>query len=220
MFQDLKAGHILKGTPWKMQIGDIIGVVISGLVMFGVLILLNQGDIAKGHVEGYVGGFGSKNLTAPQAGLFAVLSNGIIAGKMVWSLIIAGMLMGVALILMKVKSPMLIFVGMYLPLETVAAIFLGGLFKGIVDYYVAKRQLNEAQKGVVENTGVLMASGLIAGEALMGLVVAIFAIGNIFLSNVFSLFSNPPYLIGLVLLLVIGYFLIRIPLKVGSEHKG
>jgi putative OPT family oligopeptide transporter len=219
MFQDLKAGHILKGTPWKMQVGDIIGVVVAGLVMFGVLILLNQGDIAKGQVEGYTGGFGSKNLTAPQAGLFAVLSNGIIAGQMVWSLIIAGMLMGVALILMKVKSPMLIFVGMYLPLETVAAIFLGGLFKGIVDYYVAKKQLNDSQKSVVENTGVLMASGLIAGEALMGLVVAIFAIGNIFFGNVFSLFDNPPYLLGLVFLVIIGYFLIKVPLKAGAKHK-
>ncbi|GAT63737.1 OPT family oligopeptide transporter [Paludibacter jiangxiensis] len=219
MFQDLKAGHILKGTPWKMQIGDIIGVVISGLVMFGVLILLNQGDIAKGNAEHYVGGFGSKNLTAPQAGLFAVLSNGIIAGKMVWALIITGMLMGVALILMKVKSPMLIFVGMYLPLETVAAIFLGGLFKGILDHYVAKKQLNEHQKGVVENTGVLMASGLIAGEALMGLVIAIFAIGDIFLGNVFSLFSNPPYLLGLIALCLVGYFLIRVPLKTADKAK-
>jgi len=72
---------------------------------------------------------------------------------------------------------------------------------------------------VVENTGVLMASGVIAGEALMGLVVAIFAIGNIFLGNVFSLFSNPPYLLGLGLLMVVGYFLIRIPLKVGSKSK-
>jgi uncharacterized oligopeptide transporter (OPT) family protein len=129
------------------------------------------------------------------------------------------MLMGVALILMKVKSPMLIFVGMYLPLETVAAIFLGGLFKGILDHYVAKKQLNDQQKGVVENTGVLMASGLIAGEALMGLVVAIFAIGNIFFGNVFSLFSNPPYLLGLTVLLVVGYFLIKVPLKAANKTK-
>jgi putative OPT family oligopeptide transporter len=59
MFQDLKAGHILGGTPWKMQIGDIIGVVVAGFVMFGVLIILNQADIIMGASEGYQGGFGS-----------------------------------------------------------------------------------------------------------------------------------------------------------------
>ncbi|MDR0845714.1 MAG: oligopeptide transporter, OPT family, partial [Tannerella sp.] len=64
MFQDLKAGHILGGTPWKMQVGDLIGVLIAGFVMFGVLIILNQGDINMGIEQGYQGGFGSKNLSA------------------------------------------------------------------------------------------------------------------------------------------------------------
>ena len=89
MLQDLKAGHILGGTPWKMQIGDILGVILSGLVMFGVLVLLNNGDIAQGSREGYQGGFGSKNLSAPQAGLMALLSRGIVEGAMSWPLIIA-----------------------------------------------------------------------------------------------------------------------------------
>jgi putative OPT family oligopeptide transporter len=216
MFQDLKAGHILGGTPWRMQVGDIIGVVISGFVMFGVLIVLNQGDINMGIQQGYEGGFGSKNLSAPQAGLMATLSQGIVAGQMAWALIIAGMILGVAFILMGVKSPMLIFVGMYLPFSTVFAIFAGGLIKGILDLYVARRKYNERQLATVENTGILLASGMIAGEALMGLVVAVFAMFNIFFSDLLSI-QNPSYLIGLLILGLIGYFFVKIPLKRVNE---
>jgi putative OPT family oligopeptide transporter len=212
MFQDLKAGHILGGTPWKMQVGDLIGVLISGFVMFGVLIILNQGDINMGAVDGYQGGFGSKNLAAPQAGLMATLSKGIIAGDMTWGLIIAGMILGVAFILMGIKSPMLIFVGMYLPFETVFAIFVGGLIKGILDLYVARRKYTEPQITLTENTGVLLASGLIAGEALMGLVVAIFAMFKIFFSQALRI-EQPLYLVGIGIMLVIGYVLVAVPLK-------
>jgi putative OPT family oligopeptide transporter len=183
MLQDLKAGHILGGTPWRMQVGDIIGVVLAGLVMFVVLAYLNEGDIQSGKNLGYQGGFGSKNLSAPQASLMAILSRGIVQGQMAWPLIIAGMLMGTAFILMQVKSPMLVSVGMYLPIETTFAIFVGGLIKGAVDIFSDRRKHNAAQKVRVENTGVLLASGLIAGEALMGLVIAIFAAFNIFLYN-------------------------------------
>jgi putative OPT family oligopeptide transporter len=218
MFQDLKAGHILGGTPWRMQVGDIIGVIISGFVMFGVLIILNQGDINMGFQQGYEGGFGSKNLSAPQAGLMATLSQGIVGGQMAWALIIAGIILGVAFILMGIKSPMLIFVGMYLPFSTVFAIFAGGLIKGILDLYVARKKYKENQIASVENTGVLLASGLIAGEALMGLVVAVFAMFNIFFSDMLSI-RNPLYIVGLAIVIVIGYFLVNIPLKKAGEIK-
>jgi putative OPT family oligopeptide transporter len=218
MFQDLKAGHILGGTPWRMQVGDIIGVLISGFVMFGVLIILNQGDINMGIEQGYQGGFGSKNLSAPQAGLMATLSQGIVGGQMTWALIIAGMILGFAFILMGIKSPMLIFVGMYLPFNTVFAIFAGGLIKGILDLYVARRKYNEGQIATVENTGVLLASGMIAGEALMGLVIAIFAMFNIFFSNMLPV-GNPLYIIGLAIVLIIGYFFVSIPLKKADAMK-
>jgi putative OPT family oligopeptide transporter len=218
MFQDLKAGHILGGTPWRMQIGDILGVVLSGVVMFGVLIILNQGDINMGQEQGYVGGFGSKNLSAPQAGLMATLSQGIVGGQMAWALIIAGMILGVAFILMGIKSPMLIFVGMYLPFSTVFAIFAGGLIKGILDLYVAQRKYNERQLAATENTGVLLASGMIAGEALMGLVIAIFAMFNKFFSNMlFPETFSPSYIIGLVIIAIIAYFFVSIPLKQGKR---
>jgi putative OPT family oligopeptide transporter len=212
MFQDLKAGHILGGTPWRMQVGDIIGVIISGFVMFGVLIVLNQGDINMGIQQGYDGGFGSKNLSAPQAGLMATLSQGIVGGQMAWALIIAGMILGAAFILMGIKSPMLIFVGMYLPFSTVFAIFVGGLIKGILDLYVARRKYNAGQLAIVENTGILLASGMIAGEALMGLVVAVFAMFNIFFSDLLSI-QHPQYIFGLIIVVVIGYFFVNIPLK-------
>ncbi len=210
MLQDLKAGHILGGTPWKMQIGDIIGVVLAGAVMFGVLIILNQGDIAQGVKEGYEGGFGSKNLSAPQASLMAMLSKGIVGGQMAWPLIIVGMIMGLGLILMQVKSPMLVSVGMYLPLETTFAIFLGGCVKGIVEMVNERKKHNEAQKARVENTGVLLASGFIAGEALMGLVIALFYFIDI---KVPVIFENPSFLVSILVLVIIGYVLIQVPIK-------
>ena len=195
-----------------MQIGDIIGVVLAGSVMFGVLVFLNDGDIAKGIREGYDGGFGSKNLSAPQASLMAILSKGIVSGQMAWPLIIAGMLMGVAFIMMQVKSPMLVCVGMYLPLETTFAIFLGGIIKGMVDARAEKHKFSGAQLISVENTGVLLASGLIAGEALMGLIIAIFAVGNIFLYDIFSFFTHPPFWISAIVLMIIAWVLVQIPL--------
>lgn len=209
MLQDLKVGHILGGTPWKMQMGDLIGVALAAAVMFIPLVILNQGDIRIGGT-----GFGGKNLGAPQAGLMAMLSQGIVAGKMAWPLIIVGMIMGLGFVLMGVKSPMLVSVGMYLSLETTFAIFVGGMIKGILDRIVEKRKLNEAQKARSENNGVLLASGLIAGEALTGLVFA----GIAFFtgkkpSEIFSFFENPSFLVSLLVFGVLGYLLIRTPLK-------
>jgi uncharacterized oligopeptide transporter (OPT) family protein len=178
--------------------------------MFGVLIILNQGDIAQGVKEGYEGGFGSKNLSAPQASLMAMLSKGIVGGQMAWPLIIVGMIMGLGFILMQVKSPMLVSVGMYLPLETTFAIFLGGIVKGIVEMINERKKHNEAQKARVENTGVLLASGFIAGEALMGLVIALFYFIDIKMPVIFE---NPSFLVSILVLVIIGYVLIRVPIK-------
>jgi hypothetical protein len=210
MLQDLKAGHILGGTPWKMQIGDLIGVVLAGSVMFGVLIILNEGDIAKGIKDGYEGGFGSKNLSAPQASLMAMLSKGIVGGQMAWPLIIVGMLMGLGFILMQVKSPMLVSVGMYLPLETTFAIFLGGIVKGIVEMVNDRKKHNDAQKARVENTGVLLASGFIAGEALMGLVFALFYFMDLTIPEIFK---EPSFLVSILVLVIIGYILVKVPVN-------
>jgi putative OPT family oligopeptide transporter len=169
MLQDLKVGHLLGGTPWKMQIGDLVGVVVAGLVLYFPLFLLHTSDKAAHPANG---GFGGPQLSAPQAGLMAALSQGIVGGEMAWPLVIVGIAMGLSLILVRVKSPMLFSVGMYLPLETTFAIFIGGLVRGLVDRQAGRRGYNAAQKARVENAGVLTASGLIAGEALMGLAAA------------------------------------------------
>ncbi len=210
MLQDLKAGHILGGTPWRMQIGDIIGVILAGVVMFGVLVILNEGDIAQGHIQGYEGGFGSKNLSAPQASLMAMLSKGIVGGQMAWPLIIVGMLMGLAFILMQVKSPMLVSVGMYLPLETTFAIFLGGIVKGIVEMIQKRKNFSLGQAVRAENTGVLLASGFIAGEALMGLVFALLYFLNV---PTFSIFDHPSFGVSIIVLVIIGVVLVWLPVR-------
>jgi putative OPT family oligopeptide transporter len=205
MLQDLKAGHILGGTPWKMQVGDIIGVVVSAAVMFIPLLILHEGDIKSGGT-----GFGGDALPAPQASLMAILSKGIVAGQMDWILIFVGMLMGVGFIMMNVKSPMLVSVGMYLPLGTTFAIFTGGMIKGIVEKYNEKRKFNDAQKSRVENTGILIAAGLIAGEALIGLLFAGFAFWEV---SLLEIFAEPLFLISLIVFAFIGWLLVSIPLK-------
>jgi OPT family oligopeptide transporter len=215
MLQDLKAGHILGGTPWKMQLGDIIGIVIAAAVMFIPLMVLHEGDVAKGMAEGYAGGFGSKELSAPQAGLMAFLSEGIIGGQMAWPLIIAGMLMGFGFILMRVKSPMLVSIGMYLPLETTFAIFVGGLIKGIVDRMEAKNNFNENQKASLANTGILLASGLIAGEALMGLLFAGLAFGDIKLWA----FPYESFITSLFVFAFLGWLLVKVPLGTAKRSE-
>jgi putative OPT family oligopeptide transporter len=161
MLQDLKVGHILGGTPAKMQIGDILGIIVASLVLFFPVAILDKAY----H-------FGSSALPAPQAGLMAMLSKGIVGGDMAWPLVIVGILLGLVAILIEVKSVMLFAVGMYLPLGTTFAIFIGGVIRWITDKLRDRRGINDAQKARVDNAGVLTASGLIAGEALCGLVIA------------------------------------------------
>jgi putative OPT family oligopeptide transporter len=203
MLQDLKVGHILGGTPARMQIGDLLGVGISSLVLFPFLMLLHQAYT-----------FGSPQLSAPQAGLMASLAQGIVGGNMAWPLVIVGILMGFGLILIEVRSPMLFSVGMYLPLETTFAIFVGGVFRWLTDKLRDRRDFNDAQKARIENAGVLTASGLIAGEALCGLVVAGFRAlekskGHAILPVIFQ---RPSDFIGLAVFILIAILMIRLPL--------
>lgn len=159
IMQDLKVGHILGGTPKYMEYAVMIGVVSAALVMGVALQLLHSA----------YGGIGSIDLPAPQASLMAALSEGIVGGEMAWPLVIMGIFFGIGLIIIGAPSIMLIAVGMYLPLYVTAGIFVGGVIKSIVDRIVAKRKL-DAEK--VENTGILLSSGLIAGEAIVALIIA------------------------------------------------
>src|SRR4029077_10287282 len=126
------------------------------------------------NINGGGSGFGDRNLAAPQAGLMGIPAQGIVGGDMPWPLVVAGMLFGLALILLKVRSPMLVAVGMYLPVNTSFAIFIGGLLRWVSDTLSHRRGNNDNQKARVESVGILIASGLIAGEALTGLIVAYF----------------------------------------------
>lgn len=205
MLQDLKVGHILGGTPWKMQVGNIFGVLLASLVLYFPLLVLHGAFT-----------FGSKDLSAPQAGLMAALSQGIVGKEMAWPLVVVGMLMGFAMILVQVRSPMLVAVGMYLPLETTFAIFCGGMMKAIVDRSATRKNLNPGQKARVENIGILLASGLIAGEALTGLLNASWKFlffQNILKFDVPVIFQNASYIIGLGVLILIGVYLVMIPLR-------
>jgi putative OPT family oligopeptide transporter len=254
MMQDLKAGHILGCTPWRMQVGDIFGMTAAAIVMFLILSLLHLGDIKqvvgnefdklqksgvtsveyKGQdatlngkvytvdevkqlppeqqndILGTRAGFGGEKLPAPQASLMAVVARGIVEAKTEFILIIVGMLMGFAFIMMQVKSPMLISVGMYLPIDTSFAIFVGGLMKGLLDKIAEKRKLDAGTKEKMNNIGVLISSGLIAGEALLGLLFAGLAFAEI---KIFHMFDEPMYLLSLVCIAIIGFLLIRIPSK-------
>jgi len=161
MMQDFKVGHILGGTPWKMQLGEIIGVVAAAIVLPVLLMVLNQAYT-----------IGSVELPAPQAGLMALMANGIVGGEMAWPLVIVGMIFGVALILIKAPAPMLIAVGMYLPFSTTSAVFAGGVVRAILDGFLARREASETERIKAENSGVLVASGLIAGQSLMAVLLA------------------------------------------------
>jgi len=140
----------------------------------------------------------------------ASLAQGIVGGDMAWPLIVAGILLGIALIMTGVKSPMLVAIGMYLPIGTTFAIFIGGMIRWVSDTIATKRNYNEGQRTRVENVGVLAASGMIAGEALMGLVIAWFNYKDI---NVPQISKDPSYILGLVVLALLAGVLVQVPLS-------
>lgn len=204
LLQDFKVGYILGGTPRTIQIVELIAVICASLLMYFPLMVLHQGNINAGGI-----GFGDRQLPAPQAGLMAALAQGIVGHEMAWPLIIVGMMMGIAMIMVRVKSPMLVAVGMYLPLATTSAIFVGGMIRWITDQLRERRNYNEAQSRRVENVGVLVASGLIAGEALVGLLTATF---NFFEIPVWAAMPSPSYIAGLGVLVLLAVVMVRVPL--------
>jgi putative OPT family oligopeptide transporter len=210
MMQDLKVGHILGGTPWRMQIGEIIGVVAAALVLIWAMIVLDQ-----------VYQIGSENLPAPQAGLMALMSKGIVGGDMAWPLVLAGMFLAFGLILVKAPSPMLVAVGMYLPFHSTAAIFVGGIIKWILESSLRKNNATDAQKTKAENTGVLISSGLIAGESLTAVILAFIVAGVSLSQSTFQLSDYTPFeatpWLGILAFIGLFYLLIRVPLNKASE---
>jgi len=218
MIQDLKIGQLLGGTPRRMEIAETISVIVVSFVLVLPIIALHQSNIAGGGI-----GIGDKELSAPQAGLMAQLATGIVSGEMPWGLILFGMFFALTLIMMNSPSPMLIAVGMYLPFETTSAIFIGGAIKWFVDRRVAKQNLNPAAKDRVENTGILLASGFIAGESLTGVMLAVLVLIFKDFQSITALFFNVAEfefvnewggnLIGFLVFAAIAYVLVVTPLR-------
>jgi putative OPT family oligopeptide transporter len=221
LLQDFKVGYILGGTPRRIQIAELVAVVVASLVMYWPLYLLNTAF-----------GFGSRQLSAPQAGLMATLAIGIVGGNMPWPLVVVGIFFGIGMIMMQVRSPMLVAVGMYLPFETTFAIFLGGVFRSIGDWMAKRRGLNQAQMARTENAGVLVASGLIAGESVFGLIWAAFIAMGLANSQARVLqivegwarritaaqvFEHPLYLSGVVVMALLAALMIYVPLTSAGD---
>lgn len=158
--QDLKTGYLLGATPKKQQIGELIGAVISALTIGGILILLNS-----------AWGFGSKNLAAPQATLMKLVTEGVMQGNLPWSYVFIGTMCTVVFELLGLPS-LAVAIGIYLPIELTATIMIGGFLRKLMD------RKNKASS--CENSkGVLFCSGLIAGEGLMGVLLAILTVTKI-----------------------------------------
>jgi putative OPT family oligopeptide transporter len=214
LIQDLKVGHLLGGTPKKMEIAEIIATITTAFVLVFPMLWLHQANIKQGGI-----GIGDRALSAPQAGLMAQLAQGIVGGEMPWGLILFGMCFSLALILMKAPSPTLIAVGMYLPFETTGAIFVGGCIKWLADKLAVRRGIAGES---FDSFGSLVASGLIAGESLTGVMMAgIVLLSSTFKSFTYSLFGVEQFgwvagpagaWASLVALGAIVWVLVKIPL--------
>jgi putative OPT family oligopeptide transporter len=203
LIQDLKAGHLLGGTPWKMELVEIISVILLAFFLMGPIIALHEANLDTG-------GIGGRALPAPQAGLMAQLAKGIVGGQMAWGLIAIGAAFGVAMILCGARAPMLVAVGMYLPFDTSSAIFVGGVMKWIVDRFTSR--MSADRKARAEEKGTLLASGLIAGEAIVGILLAVVFLAGLPAMATFGFFPAWGGWLSLIGFAAVAYVLIRIPL--------
>ena len=159
--QDLKTGYLVGSTPRNQQMGELIGVVSSAIAIGGVLYLLNQ-----------AWGYGSAELPAPQAMIMKTVVEGVMDGNLPWNMILAGAAIAVVIEILGIPV-MPVAVGLYLPLRTTAAIMVGGLIR---HWYEKRKYAKEEDKKEAIDRGVLYTSGMIAGEGMVGILLAVFAI--------------------------------------------
>lgn len=158
--QDLKTGYLLGATPKKQQIGELLGVFAAALAIGGTLYLLDS-----------AWGFGSEQLGAPQATIMKLIIEGVMDGNLPWGLIFVGVC--IAVVIEVVGIPVLPFaIGVYLPIQLNACIMVGGLIRLVLD----KMKKNEEEKKAIVSDGVLFCSGMIAGEGLVGILLAVLAV--------------------------------------------
>lgn len=175
--QDLKTGFIVGATPRYQQYGEIVGAVAAALAIGGVLNLLNA-----------AWGFGSAELPAPQATLMKVIVEGVMGGNLPWIFILVGAFLGVTFQILGL--PVLpIAIGLYLPIHLSTGIMIGGLVRGFLDRKLNKAKETEAEEVVQSkiDSGVLYGSGLIAGEGIIGILLAIFTVAGVSLNLGFNL---------------------------------
>lgn len=191
--QDLKTGFLLGATPKKQQIGEIVGVIAAALAIGGTLYLLDS-----------AWGFGTDQLAAPQATLMKMIIEGVMEGNLPWALVFIGVF--IAVVVEVVGIPVLPFaIGVYLPVHLNACIMVGGLVRLALD----KLKRNEKEKKAIINDGILFCSGMIAGEGLVGILLALFAvIGIDKLIDLSGMISYPPMVGNIVSLLVFGLIIL------------
>ncbi|SDM92011.1 putative oligopeptide transporter, OPT family [Fictibacillus solisalsi] len=161
--QDLKTGHLVGGTPWKQQVAMMIGVIASGLVIGIILIVLDKSY-----------GMGSQQLPAPKAAIMKVLVQGIFGGDLPWSLIFIGAAIAIVIEFLGLNS-LVVAVGLYLPVHISAPVMFGGAVRWLVDVTAKTKEERQARA----DRGVLFASGLIAGESLLGVLIAVLIFFNV-----------------------------------------
>jgi len=158
--QDLKTGFLLGATPKKQQIGEVIGVVAAALAIGGTLYLLDS-----------AWGFGTDELAAPQATLMKLIVEGVMGGNLPWALVFTGA--AIAVVIEIIGIPVLPFaIGIYLPVQLNACIMVGGIVRLCLD----KLKKSKEKKEAIVNDGILFCSGMIAGEGLVGILLAILAV--------------------------------------------
>ncbi len=160
--QDLKTGFLVGATPKKQQIGELIGVAVSAVAIGAILYLLSMAW----------GGYGSEDLPAPQAVLMKMIVEGVMGGNLPWNLVFVGVF--IALVVEVLGIPVLPFaIGLYLPIYLSVPMMLGGLLR----WYLEKRKYaSEKEKDNTVQSGVLYSSGLIAGEGIVGILLAVLAV--------------------------------------------
>lgn len=188
--QDLKTGYILGATPKKQQIGEIIGTVVAALTIGGVLVLLDR-----------AWGFGTEAISAPQATLMKMIVEGVMGGNLPWGLVFIGAFISIAFEVVGIGS-LPVAIGLYLPLELSTTIMLGGLVRLAVDKKNEKE--NTKEKNEDAGSGILFCSGMIAGEGLVGIILAILAvIGVDKYINISGVVPAPVLTIGGIILLAV-----------------
>ena len=192
--QDLKTGYLLGATPVKQQIGELIGVIAAGLAIGGVLYLLDS-----------AWGYGGAEVPAPQATLMKMIVEGIMGGNLPWNLVFVGVFLAIALEILRI--PVMPFaIGLYLPIYLNTSIMIGGVVRGLLDL---RKKVDTKTKEEQSTTGTLFCAGMIAGEGLVGILLAIFAVFGVSTALSFDL-GNVG---GVILMIVMIACLLAFSLK-------